>query len=370
MQTAGTTALALARRIVAAALLTASALLLACVASAAAAPAVVGQWRFDEGVGQTAQDDGRFGLHGVLGSSTQADGADPLRIGGATGGALQFAEGTYVRVADARRLDLPALTVEAVARAGGSPGQYRYLVAHGARGCFAGSYGLYTAKDGGLAFYVFDGERYFVSPSARPADVWDGAWHRVAGSFDGDTLRVFVDGREVASGLRVAGGTAIEYASMPEGTYFGSYLGACRLPFGGDLDAVRIWSGEELPPAVVAGPAPGTTPARLDESSPGTVLHAAPPKAACAVRASRKRIIAKRRASVTLRAAGTRGPLGRVRLSVRRAGTRKVLASPRTNAKGRAKVSLTIARSGRLRVAVVGLPACSPAFISVARAGR
>ena len=38
-----------------------------------------------------------------------------------------------------------------------SPGQFRYVVSHGAQGCLAGSYGLYTAQDGGMAFYVFDG---------------------------------------------------------------------------------------------------------------------------------------------------------------------------------------------------------------------
>ena len=51
-------------------------------------------------------------------------------------------------------------------RAEGSPGRWRYIVARGAQDCLAGSYGLYSGEAGGLAFYVFDGDRYVLSPTA------------------------------------------------------------------------------------------------------------------------------------------------------------------------------------------------------------
>ncbi|MGH2898038.1 MAG: hypothetical protein ACRDMZ_05140, partial [Solirubrobacteraceae bacterium] len=53
---------------------------------AAAAPQLVGQWRFDEGAGQLALDDGPLGLHGELRSTAAGIGPQPLRIGGALGG--------------------------------------------------------------------------------------------------------------------------------------------------------------------------------------------------------------------------------------------------------------------------------------------
>jgi Concanavalin A-like lectin/glucanases superfamily len=367
----------------AAALAVAVAVAVAVAAPAAAADqGLAGQWRFDERDGQTVQDDGPFGLHGVLGASAVADGDDPARIPAAAGGALRFAGGSYVHVADGRRLDLPALTVEAVARAAGSPGPYRYLVAHGGVRCFAGSYGLYTAGDGGLAFYVFDGERYYVSASARAGDVWDGAWHRVTGTFDGTAVHAFVDGREIGTALATSAGTGIEYESLPQGTYFGSYIGSCRLPFGGDLDAVRIWS-EARPPAAVAGKAgtggaagnPGTagnagtagSPGKalappLPRATPGRIIEARPPASSCAVRASRKRITTKRRAVVTVRAVGVPR---RMRLSVRRVGSGKVVATRETNATGSARLVLKIRSSGRLRIGVVGRSSCTPAFIRV-----
>lgn len=171
MPNSAATTLARARRMMGAAVLVASMMLTAQAAPALAEPVLAGQWRFDEGSGQVALDDGPFAIHGVLGAAAQVDGEDPLRVGGAP----RFGNGSYVRVADGGRLNLPRLTVEATTRAAASPGTYRYLVAHGSVGCFAGAYGLYTAANGGLAFYVFDGERYFVSASARPDAVWDGA---------------------------------------------------------------------------------------------------------------------------------------------------------------------------------------------------
>lgn len=337
-------------------------------AGASGAAGLVGQWRFDEGAGQVAHDDGPFGLHGVLGSSAAGDAADPLWIAGADGSALAMNGSSYVSVADDRKLDLPKLTVEAVARAQASPGPYRYLIAHGTRGCFAGSYGLYTASNGGVAFYIFDGERFFISPSADPAQVWDGAWHRLSGTFDGSTVRVFVDGREVGRAVATPPGTAIEFASMPPGTHFGVYIGACQLAFSGDLDAVRIWSGAAAPSAggsLGAAGGPQLDMPRHAAAVSAKTIVAKPPKSSCAVRASRTQIAA-RRAVVGLRATGARGrPLRRVRLAVRHADNRKLIAVRRTNARGRARLVLKVRKRGRLRVDVIGRSRCTPAFIRV-----
>lgn len=327
-----------------------------------ATPALVGQWRFDEGSGQIAHDSAPLGLHGVLGSSAAPDVDDPLRVDGRSSGALRFSGGTHVRIDDRRHLDLQKLTVEAIARASGSPGAYRYLVAHGSQGCFAGAYGLYTAQSGGLAFYIFDGERYYLSPSAPATEVWDGAWHRVAGTFDGRTVRLFVDGREVGSGLATPDGTAIESESLPAVTYFGSFVGACRLPFVGDLDSVRIWN-DGVPRGAVGPHARMAAGPPVEPASGPTVLRAAPPKRSCAVRASRKLVPTRRRAVIIVRARGSRGPLRRVRLSVRRTNQRRLIASPRTNAKGIARVVLKLSGAGRVRIGVAGRASCTPTFI-------
>lgn len=68
---------------------------------------------------------------------------------------------------------------------------------------------------------------------------------------------------------------------------------------------------------------------------------------------------------MTVRAVGSKGPLRRVRLSVRRANARKVLAAPWTNAKGSAKVVLRVGNGSRVRIGVAGRASCTPAFIKV-----
>ena len=245
-------------------------------APAAAQSGLLGQWRFDEPDGQRIIDDGPHALTGFLGSSDGADAADPVRVPGASGGALHFDGDRFVQLPDSASLAASTLTVEAVVRAGTSPGAWRYLVSRGGRGCVAGSYGLYTGAAGGVALYVFDGTRYVVSATARPSDVWNGAWHHVAGTFDGRALRLFVDGRAVGEPMDAP--LRIDYAGTSARLSFGQYAGDCELSFRGDIDLVRLSSGARsqetlassaaaagVPPA--AGPLP---PAASGTTIPGT----------------------------------------------------------------------------------------------------
>jgi len=373
MQFQGATVVALALRL---SVLT----LLAVVAMGASAHAgtvaadVVGQWRFDEPGGQFALDDAAYGLHGVLGTSANADAADPARVGGLSGAALHFSGSTFVRLPDAPALAAPTLTVEAVVRADASPGSYRYVLSRGSRACFSGTYGLYTAQAGGIAFYVFDGERFFVSATAKVDDVWNGAWHRVTGVFDGSTVRVFLDGRQVGEALHTPPDTAIGYDQPDEDTYFGTYVGTCTLPFVGDLDSMRIWAVGLTPRAVaaqsgIAQAVGSSVPApRPATAAPTIIAPPTLPRSSCRVSVSRKTITARSRSVVTARAVGAGRPLNRARVTVKRAGHSQVVTSRHTNAGGRAKLVLKVRRVGRLRVSIAGRASCSPAYIRVTRA--
>ena len=87
------------------------------------------------------------------------------------------------------------MTVSAWIKHAGSPGNYRYVVAKGANGCIAASYGLYSGPNGGLEFYVSQGHGsvYARSPDAGQ-HVWDGQWHLAVGTYDGSTVRLYIDG--------------------------------------------------------------------------------------------------------------------------------------------------------------------------------
>lgn len=384
------------------------ALLIAAAGAAADTSVVVGQWRFDEAGGQTAIDDGPYGLDGRLGASNVADDKDPTRIAGLSGGALHLADDSFVRLPVADQLAPPTLTVEAVVRADQSPGQYRYIVSRGAQNCEASSYGLYTAKAGGIAFYVYNGETYRVTPTAMPSDVWNGQWHHVAGVFDGSTVRLYVDGRPVGDPQPAA--VTIAYGLTTPDTYFGTYQGTCALPLTGDLDLVRIWRGPLaadfvgqladaalLPPIVppsddgTSQPVPtatandslGNAPASrpvltpaadgqsltsITDAKPGSpVLKPRPnaPARACVISPARKTIRVGRATSLTVRVALRGKPLRSVKVVARYVTSRKKLASARTARDGRAKLKVKPKSRGKVSVGVWGRGDCASAAITV-----
>jgi Concanavalin A-like lectin/glucanases superfamily len=209
-------------------------------AASASASSLVGWWPMNEGSGQTAYDWSGRGNHGKLGATDAPDSQDPGRVSGLFGRALEFGGDDYVRIPDSPVLEPSTVTVSTFFRADQSPGQWRHLVSKGAANCKASSYGLYSGKNGGLGFYVSDGNAYAVSPLATP-DVWNGKWHHAAGTFDGTTVRLFVDGQQVGAGTPTT--VKLGY-DLPDGDipYLGGYLGDCDFLFQGRLDEVMIWN--------------------------------------------------------------------------------------------------------------------------------
>lgn len=342
--------------------------------SFASASDLVAEWRFDEGAGQSALDAGPFGLDGRLGADAGPDGADPERIAGASSGALHFDGSSFVALPASSWLELQAMTVEAVVRAPASPGRWRYVLSRGGQGCYSGSYGLYTSASGGIALYVFDGARYVISATARREDVWDGGWHHVAGTFDGSSLRLYVDGRPV--GEPMGAPVRIDYARTSDGASIGQYAGGCDLAYRGDIDLMRL-SDRALGPEAIASAAlgdkapAGDPPAPLVPAAAGTVLDVPKPDGApaavpdssrstCAVHLSRTRLEPGRRTVVHARV-GVR----RVTVVARPASGGRTLAKARTSAAGVARLVIRAPRSGRLTVSVHGRPACTPAGLRI-----
>ena len=68
---------------------------------------------------------------------------------------------------------------------------------------------------------------YFCRSPEAPASVWDGKWHNAAGTFDGTTVRLFIDGKEIGNGTPVS--TPIAYNPPAGGGLIGDYHGTCDL---------------------------------------------------------------------------------------------------------------------------------------------
>lgn len=225
---------------------TAAALTVTLAASPAGARTddLAGLWLLNEGSGQVANDLSFSSNRGELGSTSSADAQDPTwitlpRLFLLKRAALRFSGSQSVRMPDAPSLEPDGVTILARVRSTG-PGAYRYVMSKGAFQCERASYGLYTGRDGGLQFYVSDGTQFHLSADAGTG-LWDGAWHTVRGAFDGQELRLYVDGAQV--GAPAPAPVSVAYG-MADGDdfYLGDYGGPCADPLGfiGDIDAAAV----------------------------------------------------------------------------------------------------------------------------------
>jgi hypothetical protein len=322
--------------------------------AAASAPSLLAQWPLDEGSGQVAADATGHGSTGQLGSSSGVDAADPVWTTGHDGrGALAFDYSAYVTVPDTSALEPAQVSVDAWVKRAGTPGQWRYVVSKGSVACDRTAYGLYSGWSGGMAFYISSSTTYIISPEVSPAIVWDGNWHHVIGSYDGATVRLWVDDRPVGAGTPTT--ATIAYASAGKGVYLGMYRGSCDLGFAGAIDDVGIWAGAVAPanPGPPIDPVAGT-PSYLavggGSASQGNGAGGKPSECV-SVRLNHHAIKAKHRTriSATVRRGGKR--LSGVRVEVSGTGVRK---AARTNRKGTARITVRAHRPGSLRVHVPG----------------
>ncbi len=107
---------------------------------------------------------------------------------------------------------------------------------------------LYDGEDGGgLAFYIRYQEDlpppkpYIESPNAG-STVWDGNWHHVAGTYDGTTVRLYVDGKQIGSGTAFT--TNIRYDLQVKELFIRHYHDDQKeFHFAGDIAEVRVWNG-------------------------------------------------------------------------------------------------------------------------------
>ncbi len=189
---------------------------------------------------------GEGNVSDALGLNTPVASGGLTYTAGEVGQAFQF-NGTNATIAvpTSTALEPNSVTVEAWVKASGSPGQYRYIVSKGAQSGNS-SYALYTGTSGGLQFYIYNAGLVF-SPDAGTG-IWNGAWHLVAGTYDGGTVRLYVDGVQVGNGTTTSG--AIDYNLPDRHLYVGSADGA-HFFFGGSIDEVTIF-GRPMDAAEVA----------------------------------------------------------------------------------------------------------------------
>ncbi len=241
----------------------------------AAPPGLVAAYDFNTGA-QTTPDSSGNGLDAAR------FGAPAAVPDGHVGGAFRFTAAKDAYTAPVTPLlQTPAITVAAWVRSASTPTTVRTVLAHGASGgCSHASYALYTggsSQTPGLRFYIWNGTVAPVSPAA-PNTMWNGAWHHVAGTYDGASVRLYVDGAQVGTGTPASGPIAYGLAGSNR-LAIGNYAGNLSDPaecientaFGADIDEVRVFnralSAQEIG-AVLTGVDPAPPPGDPGTSKP------------------------------------------------------------------------------------------------------
>jgi Concanavalin A-like lectin/glucanases superfamily len=240
-------------------------------APAFANPSLVGWWRLDEGAGTTVHDSSGHGNTGNVSAST-------AWVNGYFATALSF-DGNSDRVTIPDRSSLEpvsAVSTSAWIKGAGVQGNYKYLVAKGASSCMAASYGLYTGLTGGLSFYVAmkRGALFTRSPDAT-TKIWDGQWHFVVGTYDGSSVRLYVDGAEIGSGSPASG--SIGYRFPDNDMFIGHYAGCSNHDFKGIIDEPQVWNGALTASQVLTSYKALVTLHDAPPPSPGSPPPPAPP---------------------------------------------------------------------------------------------
>ncbi len=188
---------------------------------------LVGAWAFDEGSGAAVGDQSGKGNHGTVANGTWV-------TGGKFNSALSFnGSSTLVTVPDSATLDLTTgMTVEAWVRPSLTGGWQTAVVKEQPGNLAYGVYASTNLNRPEAEVHVGGASRVVNGTSSLPA----GSWSHLAGTYDGTTLRLYVNGAQVAQ-LTQTGSIVTSTSPVRIG---GNAIWGER--FNGLIDEVRIYN--------------------------------------------------------------------------------------------------------------------------------
>ncbi len=201
---------------------------------------IISCWKFNEGTGTIVEDSSGSNNSGKL---EQFPGSvPPIWIDSQKSNlfGLRFNGFNFIEIPNSPSLEPETLTVTAWVR-GNRPQPLDCILSKGADSTSAASFALYSGNNSGLIFYIYDGENYYSSPEIpAPDEIWNDEWFHVAGSYDGNNVRLYINGLEIGSGTPIS--TSIKY-DLPtnQSLLIGCYFGTSG--FVGDIDEVVVWDG-------------------------------------------------------------------------------------------------------------------------------
>lgn len=191
-------------------------------------------WKFDEGYGGTLNSSISIGYTGTMGTGSSS----PSWTGdGVYGRALTFdGSDDYVNLGNMAAYQPSNVTVSAWFNTSSSNGMAILRKRLGGYALEVGNgEGLPGQAAGKVTFWIHDGTNFH--PVTSPTTYNDGKWHQATGTFDGSSLRIYVDGNLKAS------------STAPVSIYYGSGSVAIGRDgdtngkfFSGSLDEVKIYN--------------------------------------------------------------------------------------------------------------------------------
>ncbi|MGE5293398.1 MAG: LamG-like jellyroll fold domain-containing protein [Solirubrobacterales bacterium] len=163
--------------------------LIALVLAGSASAELVGYWQLDEGTGTTAKDSSGNGNIGTfVGALQWVDGYD--------GGALKFnGVDTYVEIPDSDSLAATSqVTVAAWTNWTDSGDAWLCILANGQQNGPWENYGLFVNRGSRFAYFTLSLNDTHTPNQAPNNTVTPGEWQHISGTWDGSTVRIYVNG--------------------------------------------------------------------------------------------------------------------------------------------------------------------------------
>jgi len=190
------------------------------------APNLMGWWKFDDGSGQTASDSSGYGRHGQRGSTPEADSNDPAWVvdDPVRGRCLDFDGGDYVSIEPIPTLRSDKVTISAWIKRNPGDDGWSPIVRQ------------YNESQKGYYFCLHNGrpKLYLGGDHVQSReDINKDIWYHIAGTYDGDELKIYVDGGPPTT--NPVGGLT--------GVYDDAYIGGRGTHyFKGKIDDVRVYN--------------------------------------------------------------------------------------------------------------------------------
>ncbi|MFA5932493.1 MAG: DUF2341 domain-containing protein [Microgenomates group bacterium] len=203
--------------------------------------APVGEWKMEEGTGQTTADTSSNGNTGTFGVNSGVSTDDPIWAKGKIGKATSFdGSNDYISVAHSSNLTPTGdYTLQAWIKTSSTNNHQPVIAKFNATNPYPGyilSIGDYASATGKVSLWVGDWASSYFNGNTS---VNDGNWHHIVGVLNGTAVRIYVDGKLDNSGTRSPS------RANTQGLTIGTrYDNGGVLPwfFNGSIDQVRVYN--------------------------------------------------------------------------------------------------------------------------------